>query len=180
MKPLRVHEELGYFDVDHFWSGCYYNDGIAGGFDFSNDTFDNRCYYNFDHFEKACYYNDGIAGGCDFNEDTFDDRCYYNVAIFEDGDFILSNDTFGSWFLVRVPESRCYFSVGTFENRCKESDPSKRGLMMTTFQPRQYLGEDLEDQEPPYNLSLQSRTHVILEEEEEKESPSFGSCRLLS
>ena len=35
--------------------------------------------------------------------------------------------------------------------------------------------------EPPDNLSLQSRTHVILEEEEEeKESPSFGSCRPLS
>ena len=52
---------------------------------------------------------------------------------------------------------------------------------MTTFQPRQCLGEDLEDQEPPDNLSLQSRTHVVLEEqEEEKESPSFGRCRPLS
>ena len=61
-----------------------------------------------------------------------------------------------------------------------ESNPSKRGLLMTTFQPRQCLGEDLEDQKPPYNLSLQSRTHVILEEEEEKELPSFGRCRPLS
>ena len=52
---------------------------------------------------------------------------------------------------------------------------------MTTFQHWQCLGEDLEDQEPPDNLSLQSRTHVVLEEqEEEKESPSFGSCRPLS
>ena len=61
---------------------------------------------------------------------------YCNVDIFEDRDFILSNFTFGSWFLVRVPESRCYFSIGTFENRCNESDPSKRGLQMTTFQLR--------------------------------------------
>ena len=173
--------ELGYFNVDHFWSECYYNNGNAGGMDFSNDTFENRCYCNVDHHERCkCYYNDGNAGGfdlsndtfenrcyynvaifedgdsilsnytfgswflvrvpenrCDFNDDTFKDRCYYNVDIFEDGDFILSNDTFGSWFLVRVPEDRCYFSVGTFENRCNESDPSKRGLMMTTFQPRQ-------------------------------------------
>ena len=156
-------------------------------------------YFNIDHFEKACYYNDGNAGGIDFGNDTFKDRCYFNVDIFKDGGSkhpvqpylrgrwlqascptiasrtvatsILSNDTF---------EYRCYFSVGTFENRCNESDPSKRGLLMTTFQLRQCLGEDLEDQEPPYNLSLQSRTHVVLEEEEEKESPSFSSCRPLS
>ena len=53
---------------------------------------------------------------------------------------------------------------------------------MMTFQLRQCLGEDLEDQEPPYNLFLQSRTHIVLEEQEdkEKESPGAGSCRLLS
>ena len=33
---------------------------------------------------------------------------------------------------------------------------------------------------PPDNLFLQSRIYVILEEEEEKESPSFGRCRPLS
>ena len=131
---------------------------------------------NVDLFEKACYYNDGNAGGIDFGNDTFKDRCYYNVDIFEDGDFILSNNTFGSWFLVRVPEdrcdfnddtfkARCYFSIGTFENRCYESDPTKRGLRMTTFQPRQWslaphLGED--------------------QEEKEEDSPSFGRCRPLS
>ena len=98
VKPLRVHEELGYFDVDHFWSGCYYNDGIAGGFDFCNDTFDDRC----------------------------------------------------------------YCSVSTFDNRCYECDPSKRGLQMTTFQPKQgslapILGED--------------------QEEKEEDSPSFSRCR---
>ena len=59
--------------------------------------------------------------------------------------------------------------------------PFQKGLLMTTFQPRQCLWEDPEDQEPPDNSSLQSRTHVVLEEqEEEKESPSFGSCRPLS
>ena len=46
-----------------------------------------------------------------------------------------------------------------------ESDPSKRGLLMTTFQPRQWslaprLGED--------------------QEEKEEDSPSFGRCRPLS
>ena len=43
VKPLRVHEELGYFNVDHFRSGCYYDDGnFAGGSDFNDDTFDDR------------------------------------------------------------------------------------------------------------------------------------------
>ena len=43
------------------------------------------------------------------------------------------------------------------------------------------MGEDLEDRKPPYNLFLQSRTHVVLEEQEkEKELPSFGRCRPLS
>ena len=41
-----------------------------------------------------------------------------------------------------------------------ESDPTKRGLLKTTFQPRQCLGED--------------------QEKKEEESPSFGSCRPLS
>ena len=82
-----------------------------------------------------------------------------------------------------------------------KSDPSEKGLLMTalapkfkgcvwvpqgrsqpgpadssataTFQPK--------PTEPPEKLSLQSRAHVILEEEDqEEESPSFGSCRPLS
>ena len=41
-----------------------------------------------------------------------------------------------------------------------ESDPSKVGLLMMTFQPRQCLGED--------------------QEKKEEDSPSFGRCRPLS
>ena len=100
VKPFRVHEELSYFDIDHFWSGCYCNNGNAGGFHFGNDTFDDRC----------------------------------------------------------------YCSIGTFDDRCYECDPTKRGLQMTTFQPKQgslapILGED--------------------QEKQVKELPSFSRCRLL-
>ena len=43
-----------YFNVDHFRSGCHYNDGnFTGGSDFSNDTFENRCYINVDIFEDG-------------------------------------------------------------------------------------------------------------------------------
>ena len=65
--------------------------------------------------------------------------CYYDDGNFASGsDF---DDTF---------DDRCYFGIGTFENRCNECDPIKRGLQMTTFQPRQWslaphLGEDQEE-----------------------------------
>ena len=168
VKPLRVHEELGYFNVDHFRSGCYYNDGnFASGSDFNDDTFKDRCYYNVDIFKD---------GGCKhpvqpYLRGRWLQASCPTIASRTVATSILSNDTF---------EYRCYFSIGTFENWCNESNPSKRGLLMTTFQLRQCLREYMEDQEPPYNLFLQSRTHVVLEEqEEEKESPSFGRCRPL-
>ena len=76
------------------------------------------------------------------------------------------------------------------DHRPYESGPSKRGLLMTTLEGgmwvtrgRSHLG--LADRppkptEPPDNLSLQSRIHVILEEKKEEDLPSFGSCRPLS
>ena len=63
MKPLRVHEELGYFNVDHFEKACYYNDGNAGGIDFGNDTFEYRCYLNVGTFENRCNESDPSKRG---------------------------------------------------------------------------------------------------------------------
>ena len=60
----------------------------------------------------------------------------------------------------------------------KQPKKLQQGLPPTTASTKA-SSRCLEDQEPPDNLSLQSRIHVILEEEEEKESPSFGSCRPL-
>ena len=49
-------EDEIYFNVDHFKSGCYYNDGNTGGSDF-NDDYEEDCYFNIDNFEKGCYFN---------------------------------------------------------------------------------------------------------------------------
>ena len=88
-----------------------------------------------------------------FNVYHFEKACDYDDG--NAGGIDFGNDTF---------EYRCYCNVGTFENRCYECDPTKRGLQMTTFQPRQgslapILGED--------------------QEEKEEDSPSFSRCRLL-
>ena len=84
------------------------------------------------------------------------------------------------------------------DQRPNESDPSKRGLLMTTLTPEfkggiwvtqgrshpGLAGKLPKPTEPPNKSSLQSRIHVILEEEDqekkEEDSPSFGSCRPLS
>ena len=75
--------ELGYFNVDHFRSGCYYNDGnFASGSDLNDDTFKDRCYLMFissrtvaasilsNHiFEDGGYLKDGNKEDCDFTDD---------------------------------------------------------------------------------------------------------------
>ena len=84
------------------------------------------------------------------------------------------------------------------DHRPYESNPSKRGLLMTTLAPEfkggiwvtqgrshpGLAGKLPKPTEPPNKSSLQSRIHVILEEEDqekkEEDSPSFGSCRPLS
>ena len=44
-----------YFNVDHRErSGCYYNDGIAGGSDFSDDIFED-CHFTDGHQEDNCF-----------------------------------------------------------------------------------------------------------------------------
>ena len=68
--------ELGYFDVDHFRSGCHYNDGnFAGGSDFSNDTFENRCYYNVAIFEDGDFILSNYTFGSWFLVRVPENRC---------------------------------------------------------------------------------------------------------
>ena len=45
------------FNVDHFEKACYYNDGNAGGSDFSDDYFED-CHFTNGHQEDSCL-NDG-------------------------------------------------------------------------------------------------------------------------
>ena len=52
-------EDEIYFNIDHFKSGCYYNDSIAGGSDFSNDNFED-CYF-IDGHEEYGYLNDRLG-----------------------------------------------------------------------------------------------------------------------
>ena len=77
---------------------------------------------------------------------------------------------------------------------CKEDDDAIKGLLMTTPAPefkggmwvtREKSHSGLADRlpkptEPPDKSLLQSRIHIILEEDQEEDSPSFGSCRPLS
>ena len=50
-------EDEIYFNVGHFRSGCYFNDGNAGGYYFNNDNFED-CYFTDGHEEDG-YLNDG-------------------------------------------------------------------------------------------------------------------------
>ena len=81
----------------------------------------------------------------------------------------------------------------SIQGRCRrghqpyESDPSKGGLLTTTLEGNMLVAQGrshrgLADRpskptEPPYELSLPSRTFL---DEEEEELPRVGSCRLLS
>merc|ERR1712082_173780 len=84
MKPLRVHEKLGYFNVDHRERcKCYYNDGNTGGIDFSIDTFENRCYYNVAIFEDGDFILSNYTFGSWFLVRVPENRCYFSVGSFE-------------------------------------------------------------------------------------------------
>ena len=89
MKPLRVHEERGDFNVDHH-ERCehYCNDDNAGGFDFSNDTFENRYYVNVASFEDGDFIPSNYTVGSWFLVRVPEDRCFFNDCIFERGVYI--------------------------------------------------------------------------------------------
>ena len=89
-------------------------------------------------------------------------------------------------------------SINPDETVAYESDPSKGGLLMTTLAPKfkggiwvtqgrshpGLAGKLPKPTEPPNKSSLQSRIHVILEEEDQEKkeevSPSFSRCWPLS
>ena len=71
------YEEDEIFNIDHFKSGCYFNEGNAGGSYCNVDTFKNRCYNDY-KFMDEFYLNDRNIEGCYFNVHQEED-CYFTT-----------------------------------------------------------------------------------------------------